>query len=39
MPVLPFAPAVAGALYDATGVWHPDFPFVPERVWKVLTPD
>jgi CO/xanthine dehydrogenase Mo-binding subunit len=39
MPVLPFAPAVAGALYDATGLWHPDFPFVPERVWRVLTPE
>ncbi len=39
MPVLPFAPAVAAALHDATGVWHPDFPFVPERVWKVLTPE
>lgn len=37
MPVLPFAPAVAGALYDATGVWHHDFPFVPERVWRVLS--
>jgi CO/xanthine dehydrogenase Mo-binding subunit len=36
MPVLPFAPAVAGALHDATGVWHNDFPFVPERVWETL---
>ncbi|MFM8322617.1 MAG: xanthine dehydrogenase family protein molybdopterin-binding subunit [Chloroflexota bacterium] len=36
MPVLPFAPAVAAAVKDATGVWFDDFPLTPERVWRGL---
>ncbi|MDR3576120.1 MAG: xanthine dehydrogenase family protein molybdopterin-binding subunit [Anaerolineaceae bacterium] len=37
MPLLPFAPAVGGALHDASGLWHNDFPFVAERVWRTLS--
>jgi CO/xanthine dehydrogenase Mo-binding subunit len=36
MPYLPAAPAVANALYAATGVRYSDFPLTPERVWKGL---
>ncbi len=36
MPYLPFAPAVAAALKDALGVWIDEFPYVPERVWRVI---
>ncbi len=36
MPFLPFAPAVAAALHDATGVWINDLPLTPERVMKHL---
>ena len=36
MGVIPYAPAVAAALADATGVWMDDFPFTPERVWAAL---
>jgi CO/xanthine dehydrogenase Mo-binding subunit len=32
LPFLPIAPALAGALHDATGVWFDDFPLTPERV-------
>jgi CO/xanthine dehydrogenase Mo-binding subunit len=32
MPFLPFAPAVAAALYEATGVWFDSIPLTPERV-------
>jgi len=32
MPYLPFVPAVAAAVHDATGVWFYDFPLTPERV-------
>ncbi len=37
MPVLPFAPAVAAAIRDATGIWYDNFPYVPERIWRGLT--
>jgi CO/xanthine dehydrogenase Mo-binding subunit len=37
MPVLPFAPAVAAAVRDATGRWYNDFPLVPERVWQGIV--
>lgn len=30
------APALASAIYDATGVWLRDLPFTPERVWRAL---
>lgn len=32
MPMIPLAPAIAAALYDATGVWFNEFPFIPERI-------
>jgi CO/xanthine dehydrogenase Mo-binding subunit len=32
MPFLPLAPAIAGAIYDATGVWFDQLPLTPERV-------
>jgi CO/xanthine dehydrogenase Mo-binding subunit len=32
MPYLPFVPAVAAAVHDATGVWFNEFPLTPERV-------
>ena len=32
MPFLPLAPAIAGAVYDATGVWFDRLPLNPERV-------
>ena len=36
MGVIPYAPAVAAALADATGVWMDSFPLTPERVWAAL---
>ncbi|MCB0102909.1 MAG: xanthine dehydrogenase family protein [Anaerolineales bacterium] len=36
LPYLPVAPAIAAAIYDATGVWIDEFPFTPERVLKAL---
>lgn len=36
MPFLPLAPAVIGAMHDATGVWFYEFPLIPERVLKGL---
>ncbi len=36
MPLLPLAPAVMHALYDATGVWFNEFPLTPERVLRGL---
>ena len=36
MPYIPLAPAVMGAMYDATGVWFDDFPLTPERVLRGL---
>lgn len=32
MPLIPFAPALAAALYDATGVWFDAIPFTPDRL-------
>lgn len=32
MPFIPYAPAVAAAIYDATGVWIDDLPLTPERL-------
>jgi len=37
MPLVPFAPAVAAAIHDATGVWLSDLPFTPERVLTALV--
>jgi CO/xanthine dehydrogenase Mo-binding subunit len=36
MPMIPLAPAIAAAVYDATGVWLHDQPFTPDRVVKAL---
>lgn len=36
MPFIPYAAAVVGALYDATGVWFDTFPLTPERVATTL---
>ena len=36
MPLVPFLPAVAAAIHDATGVWLTAQPFTPERVLTAL---
>jgi CO/xanthine dehydrogenase Mo-binding subunit/CO/xanthine dehydrogenase FAD-binding subunit/aerobic-type carbon monoxide dehydrogenase small subunit (CoxS/CutS family) len=36
MPLIPFAPAVAAAIHDATGAWVTDLPMTPERVLRAL---
>jgi CO/xanthine dehydrogenase Mo-binding subunit len=36
MALVPFAPAVASAIYDATGVWLSQQPMTPERVLAAL---
>jgi CO/xanthine dehydrogenase Mo-binding subunit len=37
MPLVPFAPAVAAAIYDATGAWVDDLPMTPERVLAAIS--
>ncbi|HTW84036.1 MAG TPA: xanthine dehydrogenase family protein molybdopterin-binding subunit [Candidatus Sulfotelmatobacter sp.] len=37
MPLVPFAPAVAAAIYDATGAWVDDLPMTPERILAAIT--
>ena len=37
MPLVPFAPAVAAAIYDATGAWVDDLPMTPERILTAIT--
>ncbi|GHO46507.1 xanthine dehydrogenase family protein molybdopterin-binding subunit [Ktedonospora formicarum] len=37
MPLIPFAAAVAHAIYDATGIWLTQQPMTPERVLNALT--
>ncbi len=37
MPLVPFAAAVAGAIFDATGAWVSDLPMTPERVLHAMT--
>jgi CO/xanthine dehydrogenase Mo-binding subunit len=39
MPLVPFAPAVASAIHDATGVWLTQQPMTPERVLAALAGD
>src|SRR5574341_1016155 len=34
LPYLPFAPAVAAAIHDATGIWFDSLPMIPERLVK-----
>jgi CO/xanthine dehydrogenase Mo-binding subunit len=36
MPLVPFAPAVAAAIYDATGAWVNDLPMTPERILRAI---
>jgi len=36
MPLIPFAPAVASAIYNATGAWLTDLPMTPERVLAAI---
>jgi len=36
MPLLPLAPAIAAAVYDAVGVWLDDLPFTPDKVIRAL---
>ena len=36
MPFLPLAPAIAAAIFDATGVWIDSQPFTAEKVVKAL---
>jgi CO/xanthine dehydrogenase Mo-binding subunit len=36
MPYLPYAPAVAAAVFDAIGIWFDEFPLTPERVLRGL---
>ncbi|MEM7324699.1 MAG: xanthine dehydrogenase family protein molybdopterin-binding subunit, partial [Actinomycetota bacterium] len=37
MPLIPYAPAVTAALFDATGVWFDQFPLTPGRVLAGLS--
>jgi CO/xanthine dehydrogenase Mo-binding subunit len=37
MPFLPLAPAIAGAVFDATGVWFDQLPLTPERVARGIA--
>jgi len=37
MPLVPFAPAVAAAIHDATGAWVDDLPMTPERVLAAIN--
>ena len=36
MPLVPFAPAVASAIHDATGAWLTELPMTPERVLAAI---
>jgi CO/xanthine dehydrogenase Mo-binding subunit len=36
MPLVPFAPAVAAAIHDATGAWLCDLPMTPERILRAI---
>lgn len=36
MPFVPYAAAIASAVFDATGVWFDKFPLTPERVLRGL---
>jgi putative selenate reductase molybdopterin-binding subunit len=36
IPMDGVAPAVANAVYDATGAWMDEIPLTPERVWRKL---
>jgi CO/xanthine dehydrogenase Mo-binding subunit len=36
MPFIPYAPAIASAVFDAIGIWFDQFPLTPERVLRGL---
>lgn len=36
IPMDGVGPALANAVYDAVGVWIPDAPLLPEKVWKAM---
>jgi CO/xanthine dehydrogenase Mo-binding subunit len=36
LPLVALAPAIAAAVYDATGVWIDQLPMTPDRVVKTL---
>jgi CO/xanthine dehydrogenase Mo-binding subunit len=36
MPLVPFLPAVASAIHDATGVWITELPATPEKILEAL---
>ncbi len=36
MPFIPLAPAVASAVYDATGIWFDELPLTPDKVVATL---
>jgi CO/xanthine dehydrogenase Mo-binding subunit len=36
MPLIPYAPAVTAALFDATGIWFDEIPLTPYRVLDAL---
>jgi CO/xanthine dehydrogenase Mo-binding subunit len=36
MPMIPYTPAVAAAVFDAIGIWFDEFPLTPERVLRGL---
>lgn len=35
-PFLPLAPAVLGAIHDATGIWMDEIPVTPQKMWLAL---
>jgi CO/xanthine dehydrogenase Mo-binding subunit len=37
MPLVPFAAAVAAAIFDATGAWVTDLPMTPERILAAIV--
>jgi CO/xanthine dehydrogenase Mo-binding subunit len=37
MPLMPLAPAIATAIYNATGAWVTDQPMIPERVLAAIA--
>jgi CO/xanthine dehydrogenase Mo-binding subunit len=36
MPYLPYAPAIAAAVFDAIGIWFDELPLTPERILRRL---
>jgi putative selenate reductase molybdopterin-binding subunit len=36
IPLDGVGPALANAVFDAAGVWVPDAPMLPEKIWRAL---